>query len=90
VSVSQQAVAQRFGRFDEGQPQLLEPPGLSRCRWSHWSSGLIAINVDAGRATAPRRVAEVDAALLIDDLPLSAYADPGFIAVPEDQPWQPR
>ena len=39
--------------------------------------GLIAINViqDDNRAS---ELAEIDAALLTDDLPPSAYADPGF------------
>jgi hypothetical protein len=42
------------------------------------AAGLVAIHVvqNDRRAT---EVAEVDAALLTDDLPLSAYADPGFL-----------
>lgn len=41
-------------------------------------AGLVAINViqDNSRAV---EVAEVDAALLTDDLPPAAYADPGFL-----------
>lgn len=42
------------------------------------AAGLVAINVIQNENRA-QEVAEVDAALLIDDLPPSAYADPGFI-----------
>jgi Protein of unknown function (DUF3619) len=41
-------------------------------------AGLIAINVIQNENRA-RDVAEVDAALLTDDLPPSAYTDPGFV-----------
>lgn len=41
------------------------------------AAGLIVINVVQNDRRA-REVAEVDAALLTDDLPPSAYADPGF------------
>jgi hypothetical protein len=41
-------------------------------------AGLIAINVVQNENRA-REVAEVDAALLTDDLPPAAYADPGFL-----------
>jgi hypothetical protein len=40
--------------------------------------GMVAINVLQNDSRA-REVAEVDAALLTDDLPPNAYADPGFI-----------
>ena len=40
--------------------------------------GLVAINVIQNESRA-REVAEVDAALLTDDLPPSAYADSGFM-----------
>lgn len=40
--------------------------------------GLVAINVIQNEDRA-REVAEVDAALLTDDLPPAAYADPGFV-----------
>lgn len=39
--------------------------------------GLVMINVNQNEQTA-RELAAVDAALLVDDLPPSAYADPGF------------
>ncbi len=42
------------------------------------AAGLVAINVIQNDNRA-EEVAEVDAALLIDDLPPSAYADPGFM-----------
>lgn len=41
-------------------------------------TGLVAINVIQNDNRA-REVAEIDAALLTDDLPPSAYADPGFV-----------
>lgn len=41
-------------------------------------TGLVAINVIQNDNRA-REVAEVDAALLTDDLPPAAYADPGFV-----------
>ena len=41
-------------------------------------AGLIAIHAVQNERRASE-VAEVDAALLIDDLPPSAYADPGFL-----------
>lgn len=40
--------------------------------------GLVAINVVQNEDRA-RELAEVDTALLTDDLPPSAYADPGFV-----------
>lgn len=40
--------------------------------------GLVAINV-AQDEDGAAEIAEVDAALLTDDLPPSAYADPGFV-----------
>ncbi|MBX3652717.1 MAG: DUF3619 family protein [Ramlibacter sp.] len=42
------------------------------------AAGLVAINVIQNESRA-QEVAEVDAALLIDDLPPAAYADPGFM-----------
>ena len=42
------------------------------------AAGLVAINVIQNENRAAE-VAEVDAALLTDDLPPSAYADPGFM-----------
>jgi hypothetical protein len=42
------------------------------------AAGLIAIHVEQNDRRA-REVAEVDAALLTDDLPPAAYADPGFV-----------
>jgi Protein of unknown function (DUF3619) len=60
-----------------------EDPGL----WSRIASflplialvfGLIAINAIQNERRA-NEVAEVDAALLTDDLPPAAYADPGFV-----------
>ncbi len=42
------------------------------------AAGLIAINVVQNDYRA-QEVAEVDAALLTDDLPPAAYADPGFV-----------
>jgi hypothetical protein len=63
--------------FDAGQPGF----------WGRLASalplvalaaGLVAINVIQNDNRA-EEVAEVDAALLIDDLPPSAYADPGFM-----------
>jgi hypothetical protein len=62
--------------FDEG-------PGL----WNRIASalplialvaGLVAINMVQNERRASE-VAEVDAALLTDDLPPAAYADPGFV-----------
>ena len=41
-------------------------------------AGLVAINVVQNEDRA-NELAEVDTALLIDDLPPSAYADPGFV-----------
>lgn len=41
-------------------------------------AGLVVINLDLDEAGA-LEVAQVDAALLADDLPPSAYADPGFV-----------
>jgi hypothetical protein len=41
-------------------------------------AGLVTINVVQNERRA-REVADVDAALLIDDLPPAAYADPGFV-----------
>ena len=55
--------------------------------WNRIASVLPLIALAAGpdhhhrrpeRATAPAKLAEVDAALLTDDLPPAAYADPGF------------
>ena len=40
--------------------------------------GLVFINM-AQDETVATEIAEVDAALLTDDLPPSAYADPGFL-----------
>ncbi|MGE0329512.1 MAG: DUF3619 family protein [Ramlibacter sp.] len=63
--------------FDAGQPGL----------WGRLASalplvalaaGLVAINVIQNENRA-EEVAEVDAALLTDDLPPAAYADPGFM-----------
>ena len=42
------------------------------------AAGLVAINVIQNDNRAAE-VAEVDAALLTDDLPPAAYADPGFM-----------
>lgn len=42
------------------------------------AAGLVAINVIQNDYRA-QEVAEVDAALLTDDLPPAAYADPGFV-----------
>jgi hypothetical protein len=42
------------------------------------AAGLVAINVVQNEYRA-QEVAEVDAALLTDDLPPAAYADPGFV-----------
>jgi hypothetical protein len=42
------------------------------------AAGLIAIHVEQNERRASE-VAEVDAALLTDDLPPAAYADPGFV-----------
>ncbi len=42
------------------------------------AAGLIAVNVIQNERRA-NEVAEVDAALLTDDLPPAAYADPGFV-----------
>lgn len=39
--------------------------------------GLVAINSAQNERTA-KEIAQLDAALLTDDLPLAAYADPGF------------
>ena len=41
-------------------------------------AGLVVINLDLDEA-GTLEVAEVDAALLADDLPPSAYSDPGFV-----------
>lgn len=41
-------------------------------------AGLVVINLDFDEAGA-LEVAEVDAALLADDLPPAAYSDPGFV-----------
>ena len=41
-------------------------------------AGLVFINASQDERQATE-LAEVDAALLADDLPLSAYADPGFV-----------
>ncbi|MBN8557547.1 MAG: DUF3619 family protein, partial [Burkholderiales bacterium] len=48
-------------------------------------AGLVAIDVvqDNDRAT---EVAELDAALLTDDLPPEAYADPGFLQFIKSDP----
>jgi len=40
--------------------------------------GLVAINAIQNENSA-REVAALDAALLVDDLPLAAYADSGFL-----------
>jgi hypothetical protein len=40
-------------------------------------AGLVAVNV-FDRDTRARELAEIDAAILTDDLPPAAYADPGF------------
>jgi len=42
------------------------------------AAGLVAIHVVQSERRA-RELAEVDAALLTDDLPPAAYADPGFV-----------
>lgn len=42
------------------------------------AAGLIALHVELNDQRA-RELAEVDAALLTDDLPPEAYADPGFL-----------
>lgn len=42
------------------------------------AAGLVAINVVQDQLRA-NEIAEVDAALLTDDLPPAAYADPGFV-----------
>ena len=42
------------------------------------AAGLVAINVVQNEYRA-QEVAEVDAALLTDDLPPAAYSDPGFV-----------
>ncbi|HYF20310.1 MAG TPA: DUF3619 family protein [Ramlibacter sp.] len=42
------------------------------------AAGLVTIHVIQNERRA-REVADVDAALLIDDLPPAAYADPGFV-----------
>lgn len=42
------------------------------------AAGLVAIHVVQNDRRA-RELAEIDAALLTDDLPPSAYADPGFV-----------
>lgn len=41
-------------------------------------AGLVVVNLDLDEAGA-LEVAEVDAALLADDLPPAAYSDPGFV-----------
>ncbi|HAU56843.1 MAG TPA: DUF3619 domain-containing protein, partial [Comamonadaceae bacterium] len=41
-------------------------------------AGLVVINLDLDEA-GTLEVAEVDAALLADDLPPAAYSDPGFV-----------
>lgn len=61
--------AERFGfwgRFASALPLVM------------LAAGLVAINVIQNENRAAE-VAEVDAALLTDDLPPAAYADPGFI-----------
>ncbi|MFP5445277.1 MAG: DUF3619 family protein, partial [Betaproteobacteria bacterium] len=40
--------------------------------------GLVVINIAQDESSA-NDLAEVDAALLTDDLPPAAYADPGFV-----------
>jgi len=60
-----------------------ERPGL----WHRLASALPLVALAAGLVTIyvvqndhrAREVAEVDAQLLTDDLPLAAYADPGFV-----------
>jgi len=49
------------------------------------AAGLIAINVVQNERRA-NEVAEVDAALLTDDLPPAAYADPGFVQFLKNAP----
>lgn len=68
-----------------GQATLSGPDGLSF--WQRIASALPLIVLAAGLVTIhvvqnerrAREVADVDAALLTDDLPPAAYADPGFV-----------
>jgi hypothetical protein len=52
-------------------------------------AGLIAINVVQNENRAAE-IAEVDAALLTDDLPPSAYTDPGFLQFLKARPALPQ
>ena len=90
-----QAVGQRKMALKQAVTSLAASSGagsvtLGQEHFSWWSRlaaalpllalvvGLIAINViqDDNRAN---ELAEIDAALLLDDLPPAAYADPGFL-----------
>ncbi|AEG93396.1 DUF3619 family protein [Ramlibacter tataouinensis] len=80
------AVPQAAGALAAAGPS----PDLGNSRPSLWAriaavlpllalaAGLIAIHVLQNERRA-RELAEVDAALLTDDLPPSAYTDPGFV-----------
>ncbi len=50
-------------------------------------AGLVVVTVIQNENRA-REVADIDAALLIDDLPPSAYADPGFVQFLKARPGQ--
>ncbi len=50
-------------------------------------AGLVVVTVVQNENRA-REIADVDAALLIDDLPPSAYADPGFVQFLKAKPRQ--
>ncbi len=52
-------------------------------------AGLVVINLDMDEA-GTLEVAEVDAALLADDLPPAAYSDPGFVQFLNSGAAQPR
>jgi hypothetical protein len=51
-------------------------------------AGLVAISQEAVQEQV-NAAAEIDAALLADDLPPAAYSDPGFIAFLKNPPAQP-
>ncbi|TFZ08446.1 DUF3619 family protein [Ramlibacter humi] len=76
----------------DGQATLGGKEGLSF--WQRLASALPLIVLAAGLVTIhvvqndrrAREVADVDAALLTDDLPPAAYADPGFVQFLKSNP----
>lgn len=70
-----------------GNSLALEGPGHSRRWWHRMAAVLPVLALVAGLLAidavqndrAAREIAQIDADLLIDDLPPAAYTDPGFL-----------